>query len=184
MRSPGAPLPRPTPTPEGGGGRNKARLPRLVPGAAEPERGRGAPGRGRPGRGRREAAGLPLPSTARSLRLVPTAAARIPAPGVLRDQSSPCLSASPAPRGQGKFGSSGSPRGSGRSPFPPPTPRAPRKPRGSALRLGTGWKGKAGGPRLRLIPSPRLPSPQPAAVGRRGPWAEPWRSARGASGGG
>lgn len=58
--------------------------------------------------------------------------------GVFRDQSSPCLGASPAPRSQGKFGSSGSPRGSSRTRSPPPTPRAPRKPRGSARRLGTG----------------------------------------------
>lgn len=81
MRLSGRPSPPPHPHPRRGRGKKQgegaAAGPRGLGAAAGP----GAPRRGRPGRGRREAAGLLLPSPARSLRPVPTAAARIPAPG-------------------------------------------------------------------------------------------------------
>lgn len=162
MRSPGAPLPRPTPTPEGGGGRNKARAPRRVPGAAEPERGRGAPGRGRPGRRRREAAGLPLPSPARSLRPVPTAAAaRIPAPGWSFPRPKftlfGCVPRSSKPREIRQLGVT-----AGLQSYPVPSPHASGSAQTSGLRAASRHRGereKAGGPRLRLVPSPSLPSP-------------------------
>lgn len=159
--SPGAPLTRPTPTPEGGGGRNKARAPRRVPWAAEPERGRGSPGRGRPERGRREAAGLSLPSPARSLRRVPTAAARIPTPGLSFPRSKFTLFAVRAPLLEAQGNSAT--RGHGGAPVVPRAlpPRLGLRARlgARARRLGTGRERRPGGPRLRLVPSPSLPSP-------------------------
>lgn len=186
MRSPGAPLPRPTPTPEGGGGRNKARAPRRVPGAAEPERGRGAPGRGRPGRRRREAAGLPLPSPARSLRPVPTAAAaRIPAPGWSFPRPKftlfGCVPRSSKPREIRQLGVT-----AGLQSYPVPSPHASGSAQTSGLRAASrhGVEREGRRPKAPACPLPFSTFPQPAAVGRRGPWAEPGRSARLASGGG
>lgn len=185
MRSPGAPLLRPTPTPEGGGGRNKARAPRRVPGAAEPEPGRvggrvGVPGRGRPGCRRREAAGLPLPSP------VPTAAAaRIPAPGWSFPRPKFTLSGgvprSSTPRQIRQLGVT-----AGLQSCPVPSPHASGSAQASGLRAASQHRaGRAGRrPRAPACPLPFATFPQPAAVGRRGPWAEPGRSARPASGGG
>lgn len=78
--------------------------------------------------------------------------------------------ASPALRSPGKFGSSGSPRGSGRSRRSPPGLRAPCKPWGSVGVSAPGRERRPGGPRLRLSP-PLLYLPPAGGAGRRGPWA-------------
>lgn len=141
------PPPHPAPTAEGEG-RSQARPPRRVPGAAR-QGPAGGCRRGRPGAGSRFPARRA--ACARSRHLA----------GGFRDRSSPCLGAPPAPRSPGAVGSSGSPRGSGRSPCPPPAPR------GSARRLGPGCREKAGRPEAPACPLPFPTFPGPPAVGGR-----------------
>lgn len=163
----------PHPHPQRGRGKKQGEGSAAGPRAAEPERGGGSPGRGRPGSGRREATGLWLPSPAHSL--APGSNRRSTDPGTWLEFSAIKVhlvwGATPTPRSPGKSGSSGSPRGSGRSRGSPLAPPAPHRPRGSAGRLGTGEGEKAGRAKAPACPSPSLPSPaggsrEEGAVGR------------------
>lgn len=158
MRLSGRPSPPPHPHPRRG--RGKTRRGRRG-GSPGPSSHRGAPGRGRPGNGRREAAGRPLPSPARSLRRVPSAAARIPAPGWSFPRSKFTLFGVRPPllQARGEWAARGH-RGAPAVPGAlPPRSGLPANP---GARSGVSARGRArrpGGPRLQFVPSPSLPSP-------------------------
>lgn len=175
MRLSRRPSPPPHPHPRRGRGKKRGE------GSAAGPRGRGAggepggsPGRGRPGRGRREAAGLPLPGPAPSLRFVTTAAARFPAPGWSFPRSKFTLFGVRPPllEAQGYSAARGH-RGA-----PVALCALPRRLGLRAnLRAGLGVSApgrdrRPGGPRLRLVPSPALPSPcrRQSGGGGRGPF--------------
>lgn len=161
MRLSGRPSSPPHPHPRRGRGKKQGEGAAADPRGGGAAAGPGAPGRGRPGSGRREAAGLPLPSPARSLRRVPTAAAQIPAPGLSFPRSKftlfgvrPLLL-----KAQGNSAARGH-RGA------PVVPGALTPGFGLPANLGArcgvsapGRERRPGGPRLQFVPSPSLPSP-------------------------
>lgn len=179
MRLSGRPSPPPHPHPRRGRGKKQgegaAAGPRGLGAAAGP----GAPRRGRPGRGRREAAGLLLPSPARSLRPVPTAAARIPAPGWSFRRSKftlfgcvPRLLAAEEIRQLGVT--------AGLRSLTVPYSHASGSAQTSGLRAASRHRVERAG---RAAPAPACPLPfatfPPPGGGREeGAWAEPGRSAR------
>lgn len=178
--SPCAPLPRPTPTPEGGGGRNKAKVPPRDPEPRSRSRVEGLWAEAAPGSGRREATGLPLLNPAHSLRrLFTTAEARIPAPGLsfLRSKFTLFWVRPPLLKVRGNSAAGGH-RG---APIVPCalSPHASCSTQTLGLGLASQHRvereGRAG--QGSCLSPPLLYLPPLAAIGRRGPWAEPWWSA-------
>lgn len=174
MRLSRRPSPPPHPHPRRGRGKKRGE------GSAAGPRGRGAGGEPgvsgpRPSRARAEGgrgAPAPRPGPEPALRHD----RRSTVPGTWLEFSAIKVhlvwGASPAPRSPGIFSSSGSPRGSGRSLCPPR-----RLGLRANLRAGLGVSApgrdrRPGGPRLRLVPSPALPSPcrRQSGGGGRGPF--------------
>lgn len=156
LRAPRSPAPPPPPKGEGEETRRGRRG-----GSPGPSSRRGAGGRGRPGSGRREAAGRALLRPARSLRPVPTAAARIPAPGWSFPRSKFTLFGARAPLLQAR-GKSAARGHRGAPVVPGALPPRCGLPANLGARSGVSARGREsrpGGPRLQFVPSPSLPSP-------------------------
>lgn len=184
MRLSGRPSPPPYPHPQRGRGKKQGEGSAARPLGRRAGAGSGVSGPRPPGARAQGGRGVPAPQP--GAQPAPGRDSRSADPGTWLEFSAIKVhlvcAACPAPRSPGKFRSSGSRWGPGRSPRSPPTPRAPRKARGSsAASRHRGEREGLAGQGSSLSP-PLLYLPPPAAVGRRGPWAKPGRSARRARG--